>query len=285
VADLPPGHVLKVGPPQHGDVDRDGVTWQPRRELRFGTADYVVTGAAIAGTVAGALVTPSGKKWQGGILFDEDARDALRFRSLRGRYWVRDMSDVGVSLASTWPFLVDALVTAWWYRGRADLARNMALVSAEAFAIASMLQSLGNIVGVRERPFGRLCGKDIPLESVDCQDDVRFRSFFSGHATLTFTSAGLVCANHIGLGLLGKTGDAVTCGGGFAVAGLTTLFRVMSDMHYASDALIGALVGTAVGLTVPILHFKPATTEPTPAGKIDVRLGSVGRGVGLVGTF
>jgi membrane-associated phospholipid phosphatase len=266
------------------DLGTDGTYWRPRRELRFGTADYVITGAAVGGVVAGAVITPSGQKWRGGILFDEDARDALRVGSLQGRYWVRDVSDVGVSLASTWPFLVDALVTAWWYRGRADLARNMALVSAQAFALAAAVQSAGNLVGSRERPFGRLCGTEIPEKSVDCEPDVRYRSFFSGHATLAFTSAGLVCANHIGLGLLGPTGDVLSCVGGFTLATATSLFRVMSDMHYATDAIIGAIVGTTVGLTVPILHFRPPAAAPA-AGKVDVRLGTVGPGVGLVGAF
>ncbi len=264
--------------------DADGSHWQPRRELRFGTADYVVTGAAVGTVVAGAVITPSSRQWRGGILFDDDVRDAIRIDSMRGRYFVRDMSDVGVSLASTWPFLVDALVTAWWYRGRADLARDMALVSAEAFAIAAAVQGAANLVGSRERPFGRLCGSEIPEKSVDCEPDVRYRSFFSGHATLAFTSAGLLCANHLGLGLLGKPGDVLTCIGGFTVATATGMFRVMSDMHYATDAALGALVGTAAGLAVPLLHFRRAAT-PVTAGSLDVRVGPVGRGIGLVGTF
>jgi membrane-associated phospholipid phosphatase len=262
----------------------DGKHWHPRRELHFGTADYVITGAAVGVIVSGAVITPSSSHWRGGILFDDDVRDALRIDSLRGRYFVRDMSDVGVSLASTWPFLVDALVTAWWYRGRADLARDMALVSAEAFAIAAAVQGGANIVGSRERPFGRLCGTEIPEKSVDCEPDVRYRSFFSGHATLAFTSAGLLCANHLGLGLLGKPWDVATCVGGFAVATATGVFRVMSDMHYATDVGLGALVGTAAGLAVPLFHFRRPPTEAT-AGKLDVRIGPVGRGIGLVGTF
>ena len=261
----------------------DGTHWRPRRELHFGTADYIVTGAAVGVVLSGALITPSSRQWRGGILFDEDVRDALRIGSLRGRYFVRDMSDVGVSLASTWPFLVDALVTAWWYRGRADLARDMALVGAEAFAIAAAVQGGANLLGSRERPFGRLCGTEIPEKSVDCEPDVRYRSFFSGHATLAFTSAGLLCANHLGLGLLGKPGDLLTCIGGFTVATATGVFRVMSDMHYATDVALGALVGTAAGIAVPLLHFRPAA-EPA-AGKVDVRIGPVGRGIGLVGTF
>jgi membrane-associated phospholipid phosphatase len=265
------------------DLGHDDTSWKPRREYRFGTADYVITGAAIGGIIVGAVVSPSGNRWRGGILIDEDARDALRFESLRGRYWVRDASDVGISLASTWPFLVDALVTAWWYRGRVDVARNMALVSAQAFALASATQSLGNLLGSRERPFGRLCGTEIPEKSVDCEPDVRYRSFFSGHATLAFTGAGLVCANHLGLGLLGTTGDILSCAFGYGAATMTSLFRVMSDMHYVSDAVIGAVVGTAAGIAVPLLHFKPPT-EPA-AGKVDVRLGPVGQGIGLVGSF
>lgn len=257
--------------------------WAPRRELRFGTADYVVTGAAGAAVIAGVAITPTGRVWRGGILFDEDARDALRFRSVRGRYTVRDMSDIGVSLASAWPFLVDSLVTAWWYRGRADVALDMALVGVEAFAVAAAVQSSGNLLGTRERPFGRLCGTEIPLRSVDCEPDVRYRSFFSGHATLAFTGASLVCAHHLGLGLLGRRGDVWSCIGGYTVAALTGLFRMMSDMHYASDTIVGAVVGTAAGLAVPLLHFRPVV--PAAGGTIDVRLGAVGQGVGVVGEF
>ncbi|HVM69066.1 MAG TPA: phosphatase PAP2 family protein [Gaiellaceae bacterium] len=277
--------LVGAGRDGHPDEDRgtDGVHWHPRRELRWTTADFVITGAATAVVFGGAVASPRAEHWRGGILFDEDARDLLRVGTLRGRYSVRDASDVGVSLASTWPFLVDALVTAWWYRGRADLARNMALVSAEAFALAAAVQGAANIVGSRERPFGRLCGTEIPEQSVDCEPGVRYRSFYSGHATLAFTSAGLLCANHLGLGLLGRVGDVVTCVSGFTVATMTGVFRVMSDMHYASDVALGALVGTAAGLAVPLLHLeRPAR----PAGDaIDLRLGPVGRGLGVVGTF
>lgn len=272
-------------PAPAGALDRaDDTHWRPKRELHFGTVDFVVTGIATGVVVGTAVASPHSRHWRGGIGFDEDVRDALRAGSLRGRYWLRDLSDVGVSLASTWPFLFDALVTAWWHRGRADLARNMALVSAEAFALAAAVQGVANVAASRERPFGRLCGTEIPNESVDCDPGVRYRSFFSGHATLAFTSAGLLCANHLGLGLLGSPGDILTCTGGFTVAAMTGLFRVMSDMHYASDAGIGALVGTTVGLAVPLLHFRRSSTEPS-AGTIEWRLAPVGRGVGIAGTF
>jgi membrane-associated phospholipid phosphatase len=273
-----------VDPFGHADEGRgtDGIHWHARREYSTGVGDYVVTGAAAGVIVGTAVVPPRQTHWRGGIAFDEDVRDALRISNLYGRYAVRDMSDVGVSFASTWPFLVDALVTAWWYRGRADLAYNMALVSAEAFALAAAVQGTANYFGSRERPYGRLCGSDIPEKSVDCENSVRHRSFFSGHTTLGFTAAGLVCVNHLGLSLLGPAGDVATCASGIVVAATTSVFRIMSDMHYASDVAVGAVVGTLSGVLVPLLHLKKPGEGATG---LDVRVAPVGQGLGITGTF
>src|SRR5205809_837403 len=79
--------------------------WRPRRDVRIGTADYFVAGGAAAVVIGAIAVPPSNTRWHGGVWFDEDVRDFLRVRSQAGRYAVRDASDVGVSLASTWPFL------------------------------------------------------------------------------------------------------------------------------------------------------------------------------------
>jgi membrane-associated phospholipid phosphatase len=270
---------------QGGDRGNDDVPWLPKRDYSLTTADYFVTGGAAAVTIGASVITPSASaKWRGGILFDEDVRDVLRVSSQYGRYFTRDLSDVGISFASTWPFLIDSLVTAWWYRGRSDLAYRMAFVAAESFTIAAALQGVANHFGGRERPFARNCGTIIPEQSVDCEPDVRFRSFFSGHATLAFTSAGIVCVNHLGLELLGPTFDKVTCVTGYGVAALTAVFRISSDMHYTSDALVGAAVGTLAGLGVPLLHLRRPQVIPA-AGSVDVRLGAVGQGLGLTGTF
>jgi membrane-associated phospholipid phosphatase len=264
----------------------DGVPWLPKRDYSLTTTDYIVTAGAAAVTIGSSILPPtSSARWRGGILFDEDARDALRVSSQYGRYFTRDVSDVGISFASTWPFLIDALVTAWWYRGRSDLAYRMAFVAGEAFTIAAALQGVANHFGSRERPYARNCGSIIPEQSVDCERNVRFRSFFSGHATLAFTSAGIICVNHLGLELLGPTFDRVTCVAGYGVAALTAVFRISSDMHYTSDALIGAAVGTLAGLGVPLLHLRRPQAIPAAAGGVDMRLGGVGQGLGLTGTF
>lgn len=266
----------------------DTIDWHPTREVSFTGSDLIVTGVSAGVVIGAAIARPRPQHWRGGLLFDEDVRDALRVQNIYGRYATRDASDVGVSLMSTWPFLVDGLITAWWYRGRADLARSMAIVSAEAFAIAAAVQGIANDVGSRERPFGRHCGKEIPADSVDCDGNVRYRSFFSGHTTLSFVSAGLLCTNHLMLDLLGAEGDRATCVGGVLVATMSSVFRIMSDMHYATDVAVGALVGSAVGITVPLLHYKmPAEAGAgTKTGVVrDVRLSPVGQGLGVMGTF
>ncbi len=266
-------------------VDRDA-SWQPKRTIKITTADYFVTGAGVAGAFVGAIFPPRSKHVRGGVLADEDARDFVRLESRSARYQIRDASDVGVSLLSTWPFLVDALISAWWYRGDAALARKMAFMNAEAFALVAAVQGITTNIASRERPYGRLCGTDqIPNATIDCEGNVRYRSFFSGHATLSFTSAALLCSNHLGLGLLGAPWDVLTCATSATVAGATALFRMMGDMHYLSDVTVGAVFGTTMGLLIPWLHWGPPPGAAASIDRPDVRVAPVNQGLGLVGTF
>jgi hypothetical protein len=65
--------------------------WAP-----FSTADYVITGTAAAVTLAAAIIHPlPTHNLQGGILFDNAVRNAVRPSSIQTRYAFRDASDVG----------------------------------------------------------------------------------------------------------------------------------------------------------------------------------------------
>jgi len=258
-----------------------------RAYARFGVVDAIVTGLGGAATLAMAILPPIEKNRRaGGILFDEDARNALRAPTFEGRYVARDSSDVILSLSTTYPFFVDALISAWWFRGNADVARQMALIDAEALAITGTLQGVTNVLAARERPYGRTCGGETPEDSVDCTMTGRYRSFFSGHAAFTFTAAGLVCSHHLELGLLGnRAADITSCVASFVGAGAAATLRVVGDMHYASDVLLGAVVGTSVGLAVPWLHYHGFRAGGR-AGGVEVRLvPSTNGGASLMGTF
>lgn len=274
-APLPPPTTSALAPP---------LVWS---WARFSTADYIVTFAGAGVTLATAIVRPRAQhSLSGGVWFDEDVRDAVRPNSLPTRYIFRDISDVGVSFAVSWPFVADALTTAWWYRGSRRVAQEMSLINLETLAISGALQGATNVIVSRERPYGRNCGtSQLPSDALDCDGSVHYRSFFSGHATFSFTGAALICVHHFENGLLGPPWDALSCAGGYALATTTAAFRVVSDVHYASDVLTGALVGTLVGYGVPLLHYRNQDLGSAHTRSLQLRLVPAQGGLGVLGIF
>jgi membrane-associated phospholipid phosphatase len=271
--------------PPLGDRPIKPVKWDPEWP-RFSAADWLITGAGAAIALGAAILPPQKKHAMGGVLFDDDARNALRMPTSEGRYVARDASDVILSLEATWPFFVDALITTWWYRGSPDAAAQMALVNGEALAIVTAIQGATNTFVSRERPYGRICGTpEQPSSTIDCEGNVRYRSFFSGHSAFTFMSAGLICVHHQKLGLFQGAGDDLACVAAYAGAAATATLRVMGDMHYVSDVAVGAGVGTLVGLAVPLLHYRRVNLAPKDSTAVDWRIMPVGAGVGVGGTF
>lgn len=259
--------------------------WRPERVPDVGVADLVVIGVGVGIQVAAEIVPPQPRHARGGWLFDEGARDVLRARTSAGRSAARTTSDVGVSLVAAWPFLLDALVTAWWYRGSGAVARDMALVDAEAMAVTMGLRGIAEYTVSRERPYGRECGGELPQGSSECESDGRYRSFFSGHSSVSFTGAGLVCSQHLRLGLLGPPGDAISCAGAVGIAFVTASLRVVGDMHYATDVLTGFVVGASSGLLVPLLRSKAAGRSTGAARLHLVAAVAGGAGLGVGGAF
>jgi len=254
----------------------------------FSTADYVIGVVGGGVTLGAAIVKPRAQhSLSGGLWFDDSVRSALRAHSLANRYIFRDASDVGLSLMVTWPLVADALTAAWWYRGSRESAQEMALIDLETFAISGALQGATNVFVSRERPYGRDCGSaELPSNAIDCTNSIHYRSFFSGHSSFSFTGAALICMHHFENDLLGAPWDALSCAGGYAVAATTATFRVVSDVHYPSDVLTGALVGSLVGYGVPLLHYhhRRADTSTTQAG-LQLHLVPSPGGIGVLGIF
>jgi membrane-associated phospholipid phosphatase len=253
------------------------LVWSPEWN-QIDTKDYLITGAAGAVALAAALIQPINKKPSSGVFFDEDARDALRQGTTTSRYRARDTSDVLLSLLVTWPFFVDALITGYWYRNAPDVAYNMTIINAETIAIMAAIQGMTNTLTSRERPYGRDCGDSLSEELYDCEGSVRYRSFFSGHSSLSFTGASLICVHHLRLELLGGAPDVAMCAVAMTAAATTATLRVVSDVHYASDVLAGALIGSLVGIIIPTLHYELG-------GDTSVSIVPSGTGLSLVGTY
>jgi membrane-associated phospholipid phosphatase len=85
-------------------------------------------------------------------------------------------------------------------------------------------------------------------------------SFWGGHSAFLFSVA--AGATQVAR-LRGRTGWKWLALASFAGAAATGWLRVAADRHWATDVLAGAAVGTAVGLSVPLLVMHPAGERGT----------------------
>ena len=265
------------------------LTWDPEWR-RASATDLIVTATAGGVILASQIVKPLPPVIQGPILFDDAVRNTLRLRSVDARGWAGDVSDVLLSLSITGPFLIDSLTTAWWYRGSKDVAQQMAVIDMETLAITAAVQGVTSDLIGRARPYTRICGTpELPSNSLECQTFSQDRSFFSGHTALSFASASLVCQHHLEMHLFENgAADAMSCIGSMLTAGTTGTFRILSDNHYATDVLTGAVVGTTLGFALPwVLHYKPhsATSTFTKQTGMTLQFVPTGFGAAAVGVF
>ncbi len=132
----------------------------------------------------------------------------------------------------------------------------------EAFSYSGFLSFVSTSIAARERPDSTECRREHP-DGRGCGIDTQ--SFWSGHSTITATSAGIVCANHRYLPLLGHpVADFGACVLASGSALTTAVSRVAADRHYASDVLVGIGVGFGIGYAVPVLlHYSHAPSGLT----------------------
>jgi hypothetical protein len=277
-----PSPVVIAGVPTEPGHAVEPLEW---KRARFSKFDFAVMVAGGATTLGAAIVKPGSKHLMGPILFDKPIEKALKAPTTQTQYVYRDASDVGLSLAATWPFFVDALITAWWYRGSRDVAEQMSLIGLETLAVSGAIQGVTNTLVSRERPYGPNCGKSLRADSIDCDGNTHYRSFFSGHSAFSFTAAGLICFEHMDLKLLGGPWDALSCAGAYGVAATTATFRVTGAEHYPTDVITGALVGSLVGWGIPALHMRHPTVGSVKTGSVTMRVVPSGAGAGVVGIF
>ena len=248
-------NVARAKAPEAADPGPPPLEW---RGTPYHPAEAVATLAAGVGTLVvmygvSARVEPG---TSGGILFDDAIRDGLRLRSPGARDASRTLSDVTVLVSVGLALGVDSLVIPL-VRGRPGVALRMVLVDLEAIALNGFLtQSSFKVVG-RARPSYEECKVASAFDPL-C-DRGSYSGFWSGHAAQAFTAAGLSCAHHAYLHLLGGGApDALACVGMLTLAATTGTLRLVGDRHYATDIIVGSLVGFGIGYGVPTLvHYYP----------------------------
>lgn len=292
-AEEPPSPARPAAAKGTGDAKAAGeekasgeVRWDPEW-TQAGAGHVAVVAAAGAVALAGQFIAPDRTKvWSQRYDVDEDVRQGLRLPTSAGRATAKTASDFLAALVVVQPSVGDAWLNAWWGRGNRKVAWELTVINAEVLAVTAALVGTSKWYFSRERPFGQGCGVELDADSGECLSRDRYLSFFSGHAQFTFASASLTCVNHHYLPLWGDTPPWVACVTGYTLAATTGALRIAADRHYFTDVVTGAMVGTLVGVTIPLLHYM--TDVPTSRfadGSVSMFLGVSGDGLTLSGAF
>jgi membrane-associated phospholipid phosphatase len=241
------------------------VKWDPAWR-RFELGNYVGTGIMLGATIGSLAIPSTPDRWQQTNSFDTGARNALRLDTESGRNAARDASDILLVVSTNW-LLVDTLIVSWWGHDAGDVAWEVALMSVEALAFNNSINGLVAAFASRQRPYARdLCVGETGDKLRECTSSKRYRSFFSGHSSTTFTVAGLTCMHHAHLPLYGGGfPDVFACASAFGIAAGTAALRVVADQHWTSDVLVGSAFGTFSGLFIPwVLHYRTGDLPDKP---------------------
>jgi PAP2 superfamily len=110
--------------------------------------------------------------------------------------------------------------------------------SAEAVAIAGLFNQLTKLLVARERPPGNVERSDHAM------------SFYSGHTSFAFSLATSMAT----LSSLRREPLApLVWSVGLPLATLVGLFRVIAGRHHLTDVLVGATVGSLIGVAAPMM--------------------------------
>jgi membrane-associated phospholipid phosphatase len=237
----------------------------PRAVPYVGPWDGAAVGAFGVATIVLQLTytQPTTPNWSGGILFDDWFRRVLRLSSDSARATAASLSDFLLYALVTLPFL-DAWLGAGVTYGKPDIAFKLTVLDAEALLATTFVTIGGQHLTLRARPFVTLCVHQPTAR--ECTDgSAQDTSFPSGHTSVGFAVALLECVNHAHLDVEHTGWNAVACPVTLAAAGLTGLLRIAGDRHYASDVIVGGLIGAGIGYLVPTLHFAVASNRPSTA--------------------
>jgi membrane-associated phospholipid phosphatase len=157
-----------------------------------------------------------------------------------------------------------------------------ALLTTEATVVAALINQITKFGFARERPFVHYLPRapNALRQLTDSPADDNL-SFFSGHTTLAFalaTSSATIAT------LRGYRLAPVLWGTGLVAATSVGYLRIAADKHYFSDVMTGAVVGSLVGVGLPLL-FHSRETETLGSSAARLSPPSVRPSVSISGTF
>lgn len=229
--------------------------WPEFRAWQYGT-----TALLLGGGIATRYLAPDpGPLWHGGILFDAPVADRLSIRHEPARWTVAMLTD-GMSFTLVGYRLIDSTLVPGLGHDEWEVAQQMTLIDLQAYAIVAATLFIPQALIGRDRPLLARCDDEqVRAHEPVCSPDHehRYRSFFSGHVAMTTAAASLTCLHHANLPLYGGGAwDDVACASSIGLAVSVAIGRTITLNHWASDTLLGALIGVGAGYLLPAaLHY------------------------------
>lgn len=270
---LPPRPDTLAEPPDTLEFEplRDGIL------TGLGVAFWIVEETALKDAFA-----PDDCRW---CDRDEGGNDSLNGLDANMRDLVRwDNTGAADTASNVTAYVVGPIVAlgmgavAAGREGRLPEWRENTLEILEAMVIATVVGKLSKVAFARKRPYAHYS-----TDQTEPDDPDENESFVSGHTTLAFS---LAVAGGTVASIRGYKTAPWVWAIGLTAAAATGYFRMAADQHYATDVLVGAVTGGAIGFAVPWFLGRRDIPQgeappPAPAPTLDLRDGGAIVGLSL----
>lgn len=153
------------------------------------------------------------------------------------------------------PLLPIALAIPQFKNKKWDDALTYGIMYVEVLFFTSSVTGITKSLTDRIRPY--LYNTSLTVEErFNLQEDggaIASTSFFSGHSSITFAFAVFLSKTYTDI--YGKNiWSKVIWGTSMTLAAATAYTRVDSGLHFSTDVIVGAVIGSAIGYVIPELH-------------------------------
>jgi membrane-associated phospholipid phosphatase len=248
-------------------------TWTPSPRVewtwpKFRLWEYGATGAAWAADIWVRYKEPPPAKprWIGLNPFDDAVRSWLRGGSASSRQTAVTVSDWLTWTGTAYPYAIDLPVVLFIHR-EPGVMWQLLMMDLQANAVAGLINNTLYHVAGRGRPDAADCAANPNYDPL-CGGASNNASFPSGHVLTIATATGLVCVHHRYLPIYGsRVADASACALLAAATVATGVARIVADRHFATDMLIGGVIGFGSGYGLPwLLHYRYGRLETVDEG-------------------
>jgi membrane-associated phospholipid phosphatase len=250
-------------------------TAQASEQQELARTSNLALGIESAATVSAFVPTlflkaPQECKWCTPPAFDATIRNNLKWSNPNTADSISNVLAYGIMPASA---LSMAIIPSIYNKSSRHGLENAVIVF-NSTLLTIDITSYVKVIADRERP--AVYYNDTSVTWLKNHPNEKYVSFFSGHTAVTFALASSITTVGILRGYSWAPYAGVI-GGTFAVA--TGMLRIGADLHYGSDVLTGALIGTCIGVGLPLL-LHPRLESP-----VSISLISTTSQIQVVGTF